>query len=64
MLDKQYNEVKTFYDILLYPTIKGWRCVIDVALDVSFDTSNILCYHLYTQIHTNTHTHTDLTVSS
>ena len=36
MLDKQYNDVKTFYDILLYQTNNGWRCAIDVALDVGF----------------------------
>lgn len=37
MLDKQYMDVKTFYDILLYQTNKGWRCAIDVALDVGYD---------------------------
>lgn len=35
MLDKQYADVKTFYDILLYQTKNGWKCAIDVALDVS-----------------------------
>lgn len=35
MLDKQYSDVKTFYDILLYQTNKGWKCAIDVALNVS-----------------------------
>lgn len=35
MLDKQYADVKTFYDILLYQTSNGWKCAIDVALDVS-----------------------------
>lgn len=35
MLDKQYADVKTFYDILLYQTNNGWKCAIDVALDVS-----------------------------
>lgn len=35
MFDKQYIDVKTFYDILLYQTNDGWRCAIDVALDVS-----------------------------
>lgn len=37
MFDKQYNDVKTFYDILLYQTNGGWRCAIDVALDVSYE---------------------------
>lgn len=37
LLDKQYNDVKTFYDILLYQTNNGWRCAIDVALDVSVE---------------------------
>lgn len=40
MLDKQYNDVKTFYDILLYQTNNGWRCAIDVALDVGFNNDN------------------------
>lgn len=35
MFDKQYTDVKTFYDILLYQTNDGWRCAIDVGLDVS-----------------------------
>lgn len=35
MLEKQYGDVKTFYDILLYQTNNGWKCAIDVALDVS-----------------------------
>lgn len=35
MLEKQYADVKTFYDILLYQTKDGWKCAIDVALDVS-----------------------------
>lgn len=34
MFEKQYPDVKTFYDILLYQTSNGWRCAIDVALDV------------------------------
>lgn len=35
MFEKQYTDVKTYYDILLYQTNNGWRCAIDVALDVS-----------------------------
>lgn len=42
MLDKQYNDVKTFYDILLYQTANGWRCAIDVALDVGLN--NVNCF--------------------
>lgn len=34
MFEKQYLDVKTYYDILLYQTNNGWRCAIDVALDV------------------------------
>lgn len=35
MFDKQFTDVKTFYDILLYQTNNGWKCAIDIALDVS-----------------------------
>lgn len=35
MFDKQYTDIKTYYDILLYQTNNGWRCAIDVGLDVS-----------------------------
>lgn len=35
MFDKQFADVKTFYDILLYQTKNGWKCAIDVALNVS-----------------------------
>lgn len=33
--EKQYSDVKTTFDCILYQTKDGWRCVIDVA-NVSF----------------------------
>lgn len=36
MFDKQFTDVKTFYDVILYPTNDGWKCAIDISLDVSY----------------------------
>lgn len=35
MFEKQFTDVKTFYDIVLYQINDGWKCAIDVGLDVS-----------------------------
>lgn len=40
MFDKQFTDVKTFYDIILYQTNNGWKCAIDIALDVSHNGQN------------------------
>lgn len=31
LYDKQYADLKTTYDCILYRTKDGWRCAIDVA---------------------------------
>lgn len=39
--DKQYSDIKTSYDCILYQTKNGWKCVIDTA-DGNLDKATIL----------------------